>query len=105
MALLNTLGKFLEVIIARRISYMVELEGLLPTSHLGGRKGIFMDHAIQIILDWIQRAWGNGRAVVSMLLLDVSGAYDNAYHARLIHNMRKRRLGYFAPWVIVFLTG
>jgi hypothetical protein len=40
-----------------------------------------------------------------MLLLDVSGAYDNAQHSRLLHNMRKRRLGHFVPWVAAFLTG
>lgn len=59
VALLNTLGKFLEAIIARRISYAMEIEGLLPRSHLGGRKGISTDHAIQIILDRI-RSLGNG---------------------------------------------
>ena len=105
VALLNTIGKFLEAIVARRISYAMESEGLLPRGHLGGRKGISTDHAIQIILDRIQRAWGDGFGVVSMLLLDVSGAYDNAHHLRLLHNMRKRRLGYFVPWVTAFLTG
>jgi ribonuclease HI len=104
VALLNTLGKFLEAIVARRISYAMEAEGLLPRSHLGGRKGISTDHAIQIILDRIRRAWGEGFEVVSMLLLDVSGAYDNAHHSRLL-NMRKRRLGHFVPWVAAFLTG
>jgi hypothetical protein len=67
----------------------MEAEGLLPRSHLGGRKGISTHHAIQIILDRIRRAWGKGFEVVSMLLLDVSGAYYNARHARLLHNMRK----------------
>lgn len=105
VALLNTMGKFLEAIVARRISYAMEANGLLPRGHLGGRKGISTDHAIQIILDRIRRAWGEGLEVVSMLLLDVSGAYDNAHHARLLHNMRKRRLGHFAPWVEAFLTG
>lgn len=105
VALLNTVGKFLEAIVARRISYTMEEEGLLPRSHLGGRKGISTDHAIQIILDRIRRAWGEGFEVVSMLLLDVSGAYDNAHHSRLLHNMRKRRLGHFVPWVAAFLTG
>ncbi|EEA25056.1 reverse transcriptase, putative [Talaromyces marneffei ATCC 18224] len=105
VALLNTLGKFLEAIIARRISYAMETEGLLPKSHLGGRKGISTDHAIQIILDRIRGSWGRGSAVVSMLLLDVSGAYDNAHHLRLLHNMRKRRLGHLVPWVAAFLTG
>ncbi|EED11562.1 reverse transcriptase, putative [Talaromyces stipitatus ATCC 10500] len=102
--MLNTLGKFLEAIIARRISYAMESEGLLPSSHLGGRKGISTDHAIQIILDRIRGAWGRGHAVVSMLLLDVSGAYDNAHHLRLLHNMKKRRLGHFVSWVTAFLT-
>lgn len=50
----------------------MEAHGLLPKSHLGGRKGILMDHAIQIILDRIRRAWGEGLEVVSILLLDVS---------------------------------
>ncbi|RAO68551.1 uncharacterized protein BHQ10_004563 [Talaromyces amestolkiae] len=69
VALLNTIGKFLEAIVARRISYAMESEGLLPQGHLRGR------------------------------------AYDNAHHLRLLHNMRKQRLGHFVPWVTAFLTG
>ncbi|PCG88661.1 Reverse transcriptase [Penicillium occitanis (nom. inval.)] len=88
VALLNTLGKVLEAVVTRRISYAVEAEGLLPRSHLGRRKGISTDHAIQIILDQTWRAWGEGFEVDSMLLLDISGAYDNAHH---------RRLGRFVP--------
>lgn len=58
VVLLSTLDKFLEVIIARRISFAMEENGLLPKSHLGGRKRISTDYAIQIILDRIRRAWG-----------------------------------------------
>jgi hypothetical protein len=105
VALLNTLSKFLEAIIAQQISYTMEAHRLLPTSHLGGRKGISTDHTIQIILNRIHESWGKGFAVVSMLLLDVSGAYNNAHHTRLLHNMRKQRLGHFVPWVAAFLTG
>ncbi|KAG0158576.1 hypothetical protein PDIDSM_6091 [Penicillium digitatum] len=47
VALLNTLGKFLEAVVARRISYAVETYKLLPDTHFGGRKGISVDHAIQ----------------------------------------------------------
>jgi Reverse transcriptase (RNA-dependent DNA polymerase) len=104
IALLNTLGKILESIIAKSLSYAIESYGLLPSTHLGGRRGVSTDHAIQIILDRIHRARGKGQDVVSMLLLDVVGAYDNAHHQRLLHNMRKRRLGHFAPWVQAFLT-
>lgn len=103
VALLNTLGKFLESIVARRISYAVESEALLPRTHLG-RRGISTDHAIHIIIDRIKTAWGKGKPVVSLLMLDVSGAYDNVSHARLLHNLKKRRLGHFLPWVKAFLT-
>ena len=102
--MLNTLGKFLEAVVARRISYSVETEGLLPKTHLGGRRGISTDHAIHSMIDRIKTAWGKGKPVVSLLMLDVSGAYDNVYHVRLLHNLRKRRLGQLAPWVKAFLS-
>ncbi|KAJ5642579.1 hypothetical protein N7490_006579 [Penicillium lividum] len=104
IALMNTLGKLLEAVIASRISWAVEEHHLLPDTHLGGRKGISVDHTIQLILDRVHRAWGDGKKV-SMLLLDVSGAYDNVSHQRLLHNMRMLGLGHFVPWVQSFLTG
>ncbi|KAG0157076.1 hypothetical protein PDIDSM_4260 [Penicillium digitatum] len=73
VALLNTLSKFLEAVIARSISYAVETHKLLPDTHLGGRKGISVDHAIQQIIGRVRRAWGNSK-IASVLLLDVSGA-------------------------------
>lgn len=94
----------MESIVTRRISYAVESEGLLPRTHLGGRRGISTDHAIHIIIDRIRTAWGKGKPVVSLLMLDFSGAYDNVSHARLLHNLRKRRLGHFVPWVKAFLS-
>ncbi|KAJ5667630.1 hypothetical protein N7507_003494 [Penicillium longicatenatum] len=104
IALMNTLGKVLEAIIALRIFWAVEEHGILPKTHLGGRKGISVDHAIQLILDRVHRAWGIGRKV-SMLLLDVSGAYDNVSHTRLLNNITKLRLGHFVPWIRSFLQG
>jgi hypothetical protein len=79
VVLLNTLGKILESIVATRIAWAVKEYGLLPKTHLGGRKGISVDHVIQLILDRVHRAWGVGKKV-SMLLLDQAGAYDNVSH-------------------------
>ncbi|OOQ86154.1 putative reverse transcriptase [Penicillium brasilianum] len=103
VALLNTLGKILESINATRIAWAVEEYGLLPKSHLGGRKGVSVDHAIQLILDRIHRAWGRGKKA-SMLLLDVAGAYDNVSHERLLHNIKQLRLGQFEQWIASFLS-
>jgi len=103
VALLNTLGKILESIIATRIAWAVEEFKLLPDTHLGGRRGISVDHAIQLILDRVHRAWGDGK-VASMLLLDVAGAYDNVSHERLISNMNNLGLGGITAWIQSFLT-
>lgn len=56
VALLNTLGKILESIVATRMARLVEEYQLLPNTHLGGRKGISADHTIQLILDRVHRA-------------------------------------------------
>jgi ribonuclease HI len=106
VALLNTLGKILEAIIATRIAWAVEEYRLLPDTHLGGRKGVSVDHAIQLILDRVHTAWGHGQGQkASMLLLDVAGAYDNVSHERLLHNMKQMGLSELVPWVGAFLTG
>ncbi|GMF81920.1 unnamed protein product [Aspergillus oryzae] len=101
VALLNTFGKILESIIATRVAWALEEHKLLPRTHLGGRKGISTDHVIQLILDNIYRAWGQGKKV-SMILLDVSGAFDNVSHARLLFNLRQLKLGHFADWLQAF---
>ena len=104
VALLNTLGKVLEAVIATRIAWCVEEYKLLPETHLGGRRGVSVDHAIQLILGKVHQAWGEGK-IASMLLLDVAGAYDMVSHERLLYNMQQIGLGILAPWVQSFLTG
>jgi hypothetical protein len=104
VVLLNTLGKFLESIVARRLSYMIKIYNLLFSTYLGGRRDIFIDHAIQILLDRIHRAWGVGLPVVSMALLDVTGVYNNTAHERLLHDLRRKGLGKVIPWVRAFLS-
>ncbi|CRL30042.1 Endonuclease/exonuclease/phosphatase [Penicillium camemberti] len=104
VALLNTLGKVLEAIIATRVAWLVEEHKLLPDTHLGGRKGVSVDHAIQLILGRVYQAWGEGK-IASMLLLDVAGAYDMVSHERLLFNMQQMGLGVLTPWVQSFLTG
>ncbi|KAI9035708.1 uncharacterized protein KD926_002959 [Aspergillus affinis] len=103
IALLNTLGKILEAAIATRIAYALEEHSLLPRGHLEGRKGISVDHLIQLLMDAIFDGWGRGQKV-SMLLLDVAGAFDNVSHTRLLHNLKIARLGHFAGWLESFLS-
>lgn len=103
IALLNTIGKILEAILANRLSYCVERYQLLPTHHIGGRKGKSTDTAIHTMLGHIYKAWDKNQAA-SVLLLDVSGAYDYVSHPRLLHNLRKRRIDtQIVNWISSFL--
>jgi ribonuclease HI len=91
IALLNTLGKALEAILATRLTYLADTHDLLPNRHTGGRKLTSTDHAVHLLLQSIHKAWAEKR-VASLLLLDVSGAFDNVSRPRLLHNLRKRRI-------------
>jgi len=106
IALWNTIGKIIDAIIARRLSYLVETHQLLPQTHIGGRKARSTEHAIHVITEKIYEAWNkpSGQAA-SLLLLDVSGAFDNVSHERFLHNLRKRRVDEkTVKWIASFLT-
>jgi hypothetical protein len=50
------------------------------------------------------KAWRR-KKVASLLMLDVSGAFDNVSHARLPHNLRKRGLPLqLAQWIQSYLS-
>jgi hypothetical protein len=90
---------------APRLSYVVETHQLLPPTHIGGRKARSTEHAIHLLLERIYEAWNRADGqVASLLLLDVSGAFDNVSHERLLHNLRKRRIDEkTVTWIASFL--
>ena len=105
ISLLNTLSKNMEFILAKRISAIAELHHLLPITHCGGRKSSSTEHAIHLLLEQIHAGWKNNQ-VSSLLLLDVSGAFDNVNHQRLLWNIRE--LGFsenLVGWMASFLAG
>ena len=104
IALLNTIGKAMEAVIGTRLMFLAEEFELLPASHIGGRRMTSTEHAIHSLLAQIHEAWDGGQ-VASLLLLDVSGAFDNVSHPRLLHNLRKRRIDPVTiKWISSFLS-
>ena len=103
VVLLNILGKILELIIVTRIAWALEKHKLFFKIYLERRKGIFTDYAIQLILDYIYCAWGRGKKV-SIVLLDISGVFDNVSHTRLLFNFYQLKLEYFVGWLQFFLS-
>ena len=74
VALLNTLGKLLDAVVAGQIAYMAKKSQMLPTVHMGGCKGQSTDHALHHLVERIHAAWDvSEKEVASLLLLDVSG--------------------------------
>jgi hypothetical protein len=72
IALLNTIGKILDSILASRIAYLAERCKLLPSLHMGGRATSGCEHAVHLLLERIY--WARRRGfTASLLLMDVQG--------------------------------
>ncbi|KAJ3518307.1 hypothetical protein NMY22_g13741 [Coprinellus aureogranulatus] len=91
IALLSTIGKVLSSIVADDISRLIEEHELLPPTHFGGRPNRTTTDALHYLVMRIKQAWRRGD-VVSVLFLDVEGAFPNAVTDKVLHNMRKRRI-------------
>ena len=105
IALLNTLSKTLKSIISKRIRYVVETHATLSNTQMKIKKQRFVNTALQLITKKIHTIWSNSKKkVISLLSLNVSKTFDNVSHARLLHNMRKRRvLALLLNWIKNFL--
>lgn len=64
---------------------------------------ISVDHAIQRVIHDIQGAWDQGKKV-TMLLMDICGAYNNVAHLRLLYDLQLLHMQQLAPWIGSFLS-
>lgn len=91
IALISTTAKVLTSIVAENLSQIVETHRLLPKNHFGGRPGRSTVDAVHYLVNKICTAWRSDK-VASVLFLDVEGAFPNAVTARLIHNLKRKRI-------------
>jgi len=86
ITLLECLGKILEKIIARRLSYMVGRYELIPGTQFEGRSNSStIDVAMTFIHD-VHSAW-NQNKVMLVLTFDIKGFFDFVNHQRLLTEM------------------
>ena len=91
IALLDTVRKLLERIVARRLLQIAEETGMLPESQMGARPGRSTQTALELLTQQVHTVWrSNPGLVVSLLSLDISRAYDRVSHKRMIYNMKAR---------------
>src|SRR6266481_2685178 len=91
IALMNTIGKLLSVVVAEDLVHMCEKHSLLPDNHFGGRPGCCTMDAMHLMVHRIKGAWWRNK-VAEVLFLDVEGTFPNAVTTCLLHNMRMRRV-------------
>src|ERR1700742_2902363 len=89
IALLNTIGKTMEALLARRLSDFAEKEGLLPDAQMGNRPSV--DTALELLLEQIHTTWHAG-GVATVLSLDISRAFDIVNHLRLLNKLSTKGL-------------
>ena len=75
ISLLNTLGKLLEAVMAKRLSYYAETHGLLPDTQFGARPGRNTEQALLVLTNAIDRALLK-KKVVTLVSFDLKGAFN-----------------------------
>lgn len=106
IALENTIAKLLEGCIARRLSKAAEERGLLPWNQMGARSKRSTLSALEMLTGTIQTAWKAKKAVVSVLGLDLMGAFNKVSAERLYWVLRRKGIPeWLVKMVYAFLTG
>ena len=90
---------------SRKLSYLAEHHDWLPASQMGARPGRSTETALELLTEQIHTVWSTGNDKVATLLsMDVARAFPTVNHARLIHNLRKKRVpDWIVKWVISFV--
>jgi len=97
IALENTLAKVIEKALANRIADAAEKEGLIPWNQMGARRNRSTLSAVGLLTTCVETAWrARPGCVVSMLSLDLAGAFDNVPHEILLATLRKKG---FPEWL------
>jgi len=103
IALENTLAKVVEKVLANRLSLAAEEHGLLPWTQMGARKDRSTLSAIGMLTTCVHTAWSaRPGSVVSMLSLDLAGAFDNVPHDRLLEILQRKGL---PEWLVTGIAG
>lgn len=104
ISLLNTLGKLLEAVVARRLSYLAEKHSLLPDTQFGGRPGRTTEQALLVLSSAIDRAWYKCR-VVTLIAFDLKGAFNGVNKISLDARLRVKGIPTVArKWIASFMS-
>ncbi|KAE8228212.1 hypothetical protein CF326_g6866, partial [Tilletia indica] len=105
VSLLPCLGKVLEKIVARRLSFYAQKYGWIPPEQFGGMPGRSTDDAALTLVHDVEAGWAKReQRTTSALAFDVKGAFDATHGRRLVHQLYQ--IGcplHLVRWVEAFL--
>ena len=100
IALLPSIGKLIEAIMAARITKAAEEHGLLPEEQMGNRQHRSIDLAVRLLVTQVQEVWRH-KAAGSLLQLDIKGYFDHITHDWLAYTLRAKGL---PAWIVAFIS-
>ena len=104
IALLPTLSKILERIVAARLLPLAQASRLIHPNQCGSLPGLSISDAVAALRHDIGTAHRQG-LIVSTLLLDVKGGFDNVDPAKLCLILKKAGIPrHLKAWIVSFLT-
>jgi hypothetical protein len=72
---------------------------------MGARPNRSIDTALDYLVQQIHATWQNKNGVATLLSLDMTGAFDRVVPARLLHNLRERKIPeWIVKWVGSFIS-
>ena len=104
ITLLECLGKVLERIVAKRLTFLAGKLDLVPPNQFGGRSNSSTNDAILTFINDIQSAWNHGK-VTTALTFDIKGYFDFVNHNRLLRELRRKKIPLeYTKWTASFLS-
>ncbi|GAA5920533.1 hypothetical protein JCM6882_006571 [Rhodosporidiobolus microsporus] len=82
------ISKALEAVVAQRLAYLTDAEGIVPDEHVGARRGRSALDAVVALVDVIMRQWREGKVVLGVVL-DVAKVFPSVRVEVLLEELRK----------------
>ncbi len=93
IALLNTIDKTFEFIIARRINTFAEIHKMFFATQMKKRRKRVCETTLKLFTEQIHTILNMSRnKMITLLSMNIASAYDHVSRERLMHNLRKREI-------------
>lgn len=83
--------KVFESILILKLNYIVKKHNLLLDIHFGNKKTKLSNDVMYILIKRIYVVWKR-KEIITILFLNIFETFDNVFHEKLLHNLKKRRM-------------